>query len=381
MDFLMQMSAGGYSLIGYILPFLLVLTIVVFFHELGHYAVARWNDVDVEAFAVGFGPEIAGFNDRNGTRWKLCVIPLGGYVKFLGDGNAASVPDHEVLASMDEEQRRGSFEHKRVGQRAAVVVAGPVANFILAIIIFAASFYFVGRFESDPVVSEVLEDSAAAQAGIEVGDVILEIDGQRIRSFTQIPRVVGPKHGIELPFLLLRDGREVELAVTPRLMEREDNFGNVHETGVIGIISNREEANVRHRSYGFFEAISAGVGETIFIIKRTFQYLGAIIIGRESADQLSGPIGIAKLSGDVATLGLTALINLAAVLSVSIGLLNLFPVPMLDGGHLMFYLYEAVFGKPISPKVQEYGYRVGFFLLIGLMLFATRNDILNTFMR
>ena len=173
---------------------------------------------------------------------------------------------------------------------------------------------------------------------------------------------------------ILRDGDEVEIAVTPKLTEREDSFGNVHRTGVIGIISNREEANVRHRSYGFLEAFSAGVGETLFIIKRTFQYLGAIIVGRESADQLSGPIGIAKLSGDVATLGLTALINLAAVLSVSIGLLNLFPVPMLDGGHLMYYLYEALMGKPVSAKMQEYGYRVGFFLLIGLMLFATRKD-------
>ena len=381
MEFLVDLSAGGYSLFGYILPFLLVLTIVVFFHELGHYAVARWNGVDIDAFAVGFGPELFGFNDKHGTRWKLCAIPLGGYVKFMGDANAASVPDHERLAEMSETEKQGSFEHKSVAQRAAVVVAGPVANFILAIIIFAGSFFFLGIYERDPVVSEVVAESAAEEAGIEAGDIIRAIDGTKIRSFMDIPRIAGPNHGIELTFTIERDGKLIELPITPKLTEREDSFGNMHKTGLIGIASRGEDAEPRHRKFGPIEAVSRAVGETYFIIKRTFQYLGAIIVGRESADQLSGPIGIAKLSGDVATLGWAALINLAAVLSVSIGLLNLFPVPMLDGGHLVFYAYEAVFGRPMSQKAQEIGFRIGFALLIGLMLFATHNDIFNMFIR
>lgn len=381
MDFLMDLSAGGYSLIGYIIPFLIVLTIVVFFHELGHFLVARWNGVKVDAFAVGFGPELIGFTDRQGTRWKFCAIPLGGYVKFMGDANAASVPDRDRLESMSADEREGSFEHKAVWQRALVVAAGPIANFILAIVIFTGSFYFVGQIHSDPVVSEIVADSAAEEAGFQVGDVIHTVDGNEIRSFSDIPRLVAPNHGIEMRFGVERDGKDLEITVVPRLQEREDRFGNLQRIGIIGIISRSEDSNPRVREFGFFEAASKAVGETAFIIKRTFQYLGAIIVGRESADQLSGPIGIAKISGDVATLGWTALINLAAVLSVSIGLLNLFPVPMLDGGHLVYYAYEAIFGKPMSERAQELGFRFGFVLLIGLMLFATRNDIVNTFMR
>ncbi len=377
MEFLGNLSAGGFSLFGYILPFLAILTVVVFFHELGHYLVARWNKVDIDAFAIGFGPQIIGFDDKHGTRWKLCAIPLGGYVKFAGDANAASVPDHERLESMTEEQKAGSFEHKRVGQRAAVVVAGPVANFILAILIFAGSFYFLGRFVTDPVVSEVVAESPAEAAGVLAGDIIKEIDGIEVNNFRDVPRLVAPKHGLELQFTLERDGKLINLPITPRLTEQEDRFGNINRIGVVGIISRAEEANVRKKEYGIIEAFGAGVAETIYIVKRTFQYLGGIFSGRESVDQLSGPIGIAKISGDVATLGLTALISLAAILSVSIGLLNLFPIPMLDGGHLVFYAYEAIAGKPMGQRVQEYSFRFGFVLLISMMLFATHNDIVN----
>lgn len=376
-DILGSISAGGYSLFGYIIPFLIVLTIVVFFHELGHYLVARWNKVDVDAFAVGFGPELFGFNDKNGTRWKLCAIPLGGYVKFAGDANAASVPDFEQLESMSEAEKAGSFEHKRVGQRAAVVLAGPLANFILAIIIFAGSFYFIGRYVSDPIITEVKQQSAAEEAGLLAGDIVKEIDGVAIRNFSQIPRIVGPKHGIEVIFLVERDGQHVTIPVTPRLTEQTDQFGNANMNGVVGIISNTGEANLRKQEYSLIEAFAAGVGETWYIIKRTMQYLAGLFTGRESVEQLSGPIGIAKISGDVATLGWSALISLAAILSVSIGLLNLFPVPMLDGGHLVFYAYEAIVGRPASERVQEIGYRIGFTLLIGMMIFATHNDIVN----
>lgn len=377
MEFLTDLSIGGYSLFGYIVPFLLVLTIVVFFHELGHFLVARWNKVDVEAFAVGFGPELIGFNDRRGTRWKLCAVPLGGYVKFLGDANAASVPDHERLSNLSEKEKAGSFEHKSLLQKSAVVVAGPVANFILAVLIFAGSFYVYGVHERDPVVSEVVENSAAAEAGFEVGDIVIAVDGTKIKSFSDIPRMVGPNHGYEMIFTVDRGGKLLDLPVTPKLTERVDNFGNKHKTGIVGIRNDAEDSNPRIREFGIGEAFAHAVDQTYFIIKRTVQYIGAIFVGRESADQISGIVGIAKLSGDVAKLGFVALINLTAVLSVSIGLLNLFPIPMLDGGHLVFYAYEAIFRRPMSERVQEIGFRVGFVLLIGLMLFATRNDIIR----
>lgn len=361
--------------ISYIVPFLLVLTVVVFFHELGHFLVARWNKVDVEAFAVGFGPEIFGFNDRNGTRWKLCAIPLGGYVKFLGDANAASVPDFEGNREMSDAEKAGSFEHKTVGQRAAVVAAGPIANFILAIIIFAGSFYFIGRYVTDPVVSSVLEESAAKAAGVQPGDQIVAINGLDIESFSDIPRIVGPNHGIELQFTLLRDGNELTLPITPKLTERTDQFGNKINMGVIGITSETRSANPRRKEFGVVEAFSAAVGETVYIVQRTFQFLGGVFTGRESADQLSGPIGIAKAAGDFYSIGWPQLVYLAGLLSVSIGLLNLFPIPLLDGGHLVFYAAEAIRGTPVPEKVQEISFRVGFLILIGFMLFATRNDL------
>ncbi len=380
MEFLSEFTLFGFPVLGYILPFLIVLTIVVFFHELGHYLVARWNGVDIEAFAVGFGPELIGFTDKHGTRWKFCAVPLGGYVKFLGDANAASKPDFEKLDQMSDEEKSGSYEHKSVGQRAAVAAAGPFANFILAIIIFAGSFYFVGRYVSDPVVSEVVENSAAAEAGFQRGDIIVKVDGSEVSSFSDIPRLVGPNHGIEMLITVERAGKLLDIPVTPKRTERTDRFGNVTYSGVIGIASKAEEANVRLKEYGALEAVGAGVGETYFIIKRTLQYLGAIVVGRESADQLGGPIRIAKVSGEVATLGFVALINLTAILSVSIGLLNLFPIPMLDGGHLVFYAIEAIKGKPLSENSQEIGFRIGMGLVLSLMVFATWNDITQIFL-
>ena len=373
MELLSQLP--GLSLLGYIIPFLIVLTIVVFFHELGHFAVARWNGVHVEVFSIGFGPELWGFDDSAGTRWRLSAIPLGGYVKFLGDANAASAPDFENAASMDDSQRERSFVHKSVGQRAAIVAAGPIANFILAIIIFSLSFMILGRVVTDPIVASVQPDGAAAEAGIQAGDLIVSIEGREIETFTDVPRMVAPNPNRELTFVVLRDGREVTISVTPRLSERTDRFGNRHEVGFVGIVNDTEQANFRIEKLGPFAAISEAVGETWFIIARTIGYIYDIIIGYQSADQLGGPIRIAKVSGDVATLGAGALINLTAVLSVSIGLLNLFPIPMLDGGHLVFYTIEAIRGRPLSENAQEIGFRIGLALVLMLMIFATWNDL------
>lgn len=379
MEFLAQIPLIN-LVIGYLLPFLVVLTVVVFFHELGHYLVARWNGVVVETFSVGFGPEIWGWTDKANTRWKISAIPLGGYVKFLGDADAASTPDFQQAEAMSEAEKSGSFIHKSVGQRAAVVAAGPVANFILAIVIFALTFMLLGRAVSDPVVASVQPDSAAEQAGFLPGDVIRQINGAEIDSFTDVPRIVAPNPGRELIFVVERDGSEVEIPVTPRLQERIDRFGNRHEIGMVGIVNDSQAANFRYERSGPVEAVGEAVGETWFIIARTFGYLYDIVTGRQSADQLGGPIRIAKVSGDVASIGIAALINLTAVLSVSIGLLNLFPIPMLDGGHLMFYAVEALRGRPLSENAQEIGFRIGLALVLFLMVFATWNDITQLFL-
>ncbi len=380
MEFLSSIADGGLGLLLIILRFVVVLTVVVFIHELGHYLVARWNGVDCEAFSIGFGPELFGFNDKNNCRWKVCAIPLGGYVKFLGDANAASMPDFEgEEEQLSERERAGRFEHKRIGQKAAVVAAGPIANFILAILIFTGSFYFVGRYVSDPVVSEVLEDSAAAEAGFQKGDVIYKIDGEEVTSFSDIPRAVAPNHGIEMVITVKRSGKDVDIPVTPKLSERVDRFGNKRQIGLLGISSTSEDANVRKKEYGFVEALGAGTYETYFVVKRTLQYIKGIFTGRESADQISGPIGIANTVSDFWSEGVQNVIILTAILSVSIGLLNLFPIPILDGGHLVFYAYEAMFGKPVDARIQELSFRFGFILLMGLMLFATNNDVVREF--
>ncbi len=375
MEVIAQLFSAGGWLTGYLVPFLIVLTIVVFFHELGHFLVARWNGVGVEAFSVGFGPELLGFTDSRGTRWKFCAIPLGGYVKFIGDANAASAPDFDRLERMDAAQRAISFEHQPVGRRAAVVAAGPLANFLLAIVIFTASFMFIGRHVSDPVIAEVRAESAAEEAGFLAGDIIRTINGRQIAVFSDVPRIVAPNAGNELVVEVERDGRMLELNVTPREQTITDRFGNPQTVGIMGVTNTDAVGNFRVVKYGFVDALAAGTYETWFIIERTVVYLKDIIVGRQSAEQLGGPIRIAKISGDVATLGASALLNLAAILSVSIGLINLFPIPLLDGGHLVFYAIEALRGRPLSAGAQEVGFRVGMLVILCLVVFTTFNDL------
>jgi regulator of sigma E protease len=377
MGFLADISGWVSWLFGYLVPFLFVLTIVVFFHELGHFLVARWCGIKVLVFSIGFGPEIFGFNDRHGTRWKLAAVPLGGYVKFLGDENAASVPDQAAVAAMSEAERRESFFHKPVAQRAAVVAAGPIANFLLAIVIFATVFMLFGKQMTAARVDSIQPDSAAAQAGFRSGDVILSIDGRPIEGFSDMQRIVSSRAGQPLTFIVERGGVQETLIATPALKEIKDNFGNVHRIGVLGITRSMSPNDVRTETVGPLKAVAMGAEETWFVVERTLSYLGGVIVGRESADQLGGPIRIAQVSGQVATIGFTALIHLAAVLSVSIGLLNLFPIPLLDGGHLLFYAIEAVRGRPLSERAQEMGFRVGLALVLMLMVFATFNDILH----
>lgn len=378
MSFFESFGVWGGGFTGWILPFLFVLTIVVFFHELGHFAIARLCGVRVMVFSVGFGPEIVGFNDRHGTRWKISAVPLGGYVKFFGDEDVTSTTsDAAATASMTASERRESFHHQSLGKRAAIVAAGPIANFILAVFIFAAIFVLHGKPSTSARVDGVRPDSAAAAAGFQPGDVVVAIDGRTISSFSDMQRVVSTSADQQLTVTVDRGGAKVDLKATPTLREVKDNFGNVHRIGVLGIERSQTANEPGMQTLPVGKALVAGVEETWFVIERTLAYLGKVVVGREKADQLGGPGRIAQISGQMAAVGFVALVNLVAVLSVSIGLLNLFPVPLLDGGHLLFYGIEAVRGRPLSERAQEMGFRIGLALVVMLMIFATFNDIIH----
>jgi regulator of sigma E protease len=377
LDIVGGLGAFGGHLVSYIVPFLFVLTIVVFFHELGHFLVARLCGIRVLVFSIGFGPEIVGFYDRYGTRWKISAVPLGGYVKFFGDENAASVPDQEAAAEMTEAEKAVSFIHQKVAPRAAVVVAGPVANFILAILIFAGVFMTVGKQTTSARVDTVQPASAAQAAGFMPGDMVVAIDGEAIGSFSDMQRIVSVSAGETLNIVVDRGGVRVTLKATPQLKELKDAFGNKHRLGVLGISRSTAPGDIKTEKMGPLKAVAEGARETWFVVDRTLAYIGGVFAGREAADQLGGPNRIAQVSGEVASIGFVALIHLTAVLSVSIGLLNLFPIPLLDGGHLLFYAIEAIRGRPLSERAQEVGFRIGLAIVVMLMIFATFNDILH----
>lgn len=375
--FLHSFNTLSHGLIGYAVPFLFVLTIVVFFHELGHFLVARWAGVRVLTFSLGFGPELVGFNDRHGTRWKISAVPLGGYVKFFGDESEASTPSTEALANMTEQERADSFHHKKVGPRAAIVAAGPIANFILAIVIFTGMVMYYGKPSSIPRVDVLTPGSAAEAAGFKVGDVVLSIDGRSIESFVDMQRVVSTSAGSALAFRVKRDGGTVDLTATPALKEVKDTFGNTHRIGQLGIQYNARAEDARSTPVGSLEAVKIGTEQAWFIVTGTFKFIASVFSGAGSSEDVGGPLRIAQMSGQAASLGFQFVLQLCAALSVSIGLLNLFPVPLLDGGHLLFYMVEAVRGRPLSDRAQEMGFRIGLGLVLMLMVFATYNDILH----
>ncbi|GGH21852.1 zinc metalloprotease [Alsobacter metallidurans] len=364
-------SAGGY-----ILPFLFVLVIVIFIHEFGHYIVGRWCGIRVQAFALGFGPELFGFTDSHGTRWKVCAVPLGGYVKFFGDSGAASTPDGSALRVMSPEERAVSFHFQPVWKRAAVVAAGPIANFILAIAVFSAMNLTYGRQVLAPRIEQVVESSAAAKAGLQSNDMVLAIEGRPVDSFADMQRIISTSPGVPLRITLERAGKEITVTATPELKVINTPFGK-QRLGMLGLQGSRDPADLKQQTLGVGASLKGAVEETWFIVERTGAYVGGLFAGTESTDQLSGPIRIAQISGQVATNGIVALLNLAAILSVSIGLINLVPVPLLDGGHLLFYAFEAIRGRPLSERTQEYGFRVGLALVVMLMLFTTFNDVVH----
>lgn len=358
-----------------IVPFLFVLTVIVFFHELGHFLIGRLCGIKVLAFSVGFGPELVGFNDRRGTRWKLCAIPLGGYVKFLGDENAASMPDNAAVAAMNPDERAQSFPAKSVWRRAATVVAGPVANFILAIVIFAGVAFVSGRPVGDPVISEVRAGTPAAAAGLVAGDRIVSLDGNKVTYFNDILEYIATRAEVPIAVGVERAGAPLQFTVTPKVVTQTDPFGNEVQTPLMGIVASKESASFRVENLSALESLRFGVDQTWFFTRHTVSFIGGIFSGQSGAEQIGGPIRIAGISSQVATLGFAAVLILAAQLSISIGLLNLMPIPMLDGGHLMFYAFEALRGRPLSERVQDVGFRIGIALVLSLMIFAVWNDI------
>src|SRR6202165_5454494 len=361
-----SLGALGGSYTSWIVPFLFTLTVIVFFHELGHLLVARLHGIRVLVFSIGFGPELVGFTDRHRTRWKISAVPLGGYVKFFGDENEASMPNAATLAAMTEEERRQSFPGQSVGARAAVVAAGPITNFLLAIVIFAGVFMFYGKTTAIPRIAAVEPGSAAAAAGFQVGDLIVSIDGGKIDNFAEVQRIVNFNPGRMLTIEVERGGSLVTLHATPAEKDKK---------GILGITRSNAPGDVKTESVGVTEAVRLGVDKTWFVIETTMLYLRDVVVGLQSADQIGGPIKIAQISGEVAKLGLGALLDFTGLLSVSIGLLNLFPVPLLDGGPPLFYGIEAARGRPLSERAQEVGFRIGLAIVVMLMIFAAFNDL------
>ena len=359
-----------------ILPFLVLILVVVFIHEYGHYYFAKKYGVMVTDFSIGFGKELFGWNDKLGTRWKICWIPLGGYVKFFGDRNVFSQSDQEeIIKKYSEEERKKLFILKPLYQRSLIVAAGPIANFILAIVIFLFIYMFVGKDFTPAVINEVQKDSPAEVAGLMKNDVILEIDGTEVKSILDVSKLITMSTSDFIDFKVSRYDQDVLLKVKPNIVETEDNLGNKINKRMIGIMLGPYNNKINHVKLGPAKALYYSLNEVYFVTISSLKYLGSILTGSGDSSQLGGPIRIAKITGQVAEFGIVPFLSIMAYISISLGLINLFPIPLLDGGHLMFYGFEKILGRPLSQKTQEGFFRIGMFFLIFLMFFATYNDL------
>jgi regulator of sigma E protease len=367
------LQGGFYSFLWTTFWFLIVLTVLVFVHEFGHYAIARWNGVRIDVFSIGFGPELFGWWDSAGTRWKFSTIPLGGYVKMFGDSDASSGQPLPGLGRLAQSERNVSFHYKRLGQRAAIVAAGPAANFAFAIVVLTVLFITFGQPYTPAEVGQVQPGSAAEQGGIRAGDVILSIDGEAVARFEDVQQAVRMNPGVVMAIAVRRDAKTLTLQVTPARTEVTDRFGNRYEIGLLGIARSGMEYIKRDPMTALYQA----VGETWNLSASTLQAMWQMVKGTRTTDELGGPLRIAQMSGEVARGGIAPVLTFMALLSVSLGLINLFPVPILDGGHLLFYAAEAIRGRPLGQKAQEYGFRIGLALVLTLMVFTTWNDLVH----
>jgi regulator of sigma E protease len=355
------------------LSFLVIISVIVFIHEFGHYLFARLCGVTVEVFSVGFGKEVFGFHDRAGTRWKFSALPLGGYVKMYGDESAASTANVEKLEKMDETERSRSFHYKSLWQKSLIVMGGPLFNFLLTIAIFTGLIFMNGVTSTEPVVGEVMPGSAAEIAGLQPGDRILLINNTEIEEFRDISVTIATNLGEPVSLRLERAGQPLERVITPQIVQVEDALGNMAEVPRIGIRS--QELTVREM--GLIGALGHAVERTYQLCVSTLEVLKQLVLGQRSADQLKGPIGIAHMSGQAANAGIIMTLWFMALISANLGLVNLLPIPLLDGGHLLFYAVEGASGRPMAQKVQQFGFKLGFVLLVSLMAFTIFNDLRN----
>ena len=360
----------------YILPFIILITIVVFIHEYGHYYFAKKFGVGITDFSIGFGKEIFGWNDKYGTRWKICWIPLGGYVKFFGDRNVFSQAEQKkIINQYDEESQKKLFILKPLYQRSIIIAAGPIANFILAVLIFTIINFFIGKDFTPAVIDDVEDNSPAFFAGIEKGDRIISIDQNKVESILEVSTFINTTNSETIEFLLLRNNEEISLLVTPKLVDGKDNFGNQIKKKIIGVKLAPLNNNFNKKPLGPAKAVYYSIKEVWYVTTSSLNYLGKIFTGSGDPSQLGGPIRIAQITGQVSEYGIVPFFSVMAYISVSLGLINLFPIPLLDGGHLMFYSFEKILGRPLSQKTQEFFFRIGLFLLLSLMFFATFNDL------
>ena len=363
-------------MLSYIIPFLVLILVVVFIHEYGHYYFAKRYGVGVTDFSIGFGKEIFGWNDKSGTRWKVCVIPLGGYVKFFGDRNVYSQADNDkIIKEYSKEDQDKLFVLKPLYQRALIVFGGPLANFLLAILIFFSVYTFAGKDFTPAVINEVQKDSPAMVAGLKDKDIVVSIDGNEVKSIMEVSKYIMMSTDEFINFTVNRYDQDLTFRVKPNIVEGEDNLGNKINKRMVGIKLGAYNNEVNHVKLGPAKALFYAVNEVYYVSTSSLKYIGSMIAGNGDTSQLGGPIRIAKISGQVAEFGILPFISLMAYISISLGLINLFPIPMLDGGHLMFYGIEKVLGRPLSQKTQEGFFRIGMFLLLSLMFFTTFNDL------
>ena len=363
-------------MINILIPFLTLILVVVFIHEYGHYYFAKKYGVGVTDFSIGFGKELFGWNDKSGTRWKICLLPLGGYVKFFGDRNVFSQSDQKkVLKQYKIDEQKKLFILKPLYQRSLIVFGGPLANFLLAIFIFTSIYVFVGKDFTPAVINEVQKDSPAHVSGLMKNDIILEIDGTEVKSILDVSKLITMSTSEFIDFKVSRYEQDILLKIKPNLVESVDNLGNKVNKRMIGIKLIPYNNEINHVKLGPGKALYYSIKEVYFVTSSSLKYLGSMLVGKGDSSQLGGPIRIAKITGQVAEFGIIPFLNIMAYISISLGLINLFPIPLLDGGHLMFYAFEKILGRPLTQKTQEGFFRIGMFLLLSLMFFATFNDL------